>query len=109
VHSFTAGQGNEGDIGVASNAFGVHRDHRLIDESSQVGIEGGHALTLLGFGCHMHNVNLRMGGEEPNRLGSTIAGGTNDACFDVLHDDLPASPNSYMLNLACVAGASRRC
>jgi hypothetical protein len=46
-----------------ANALGVHRNHRLINETTQVGVEFRHDLPLLRFGGDVDYFNVRVRGE----------------------------------------------
>ena len=68
VHGFPARERHERDLRVPPDAFRIDRDHGLIDEAAQVGIEAGHALALLGFGSDMNDLDLGVHSEKPHRL-----------------------------------------
>src|SRR5919206_1677079 len=68
-----------------ANALGVHRDHSLIDETTQIGIEFRHDLPLLRFGGDVDHFNVRVRGEQPHGLCPPIARSSNDACLDLVH------------------------
>jgi hypothetical protein len=46
-----------------ANALGVYRNHRLINETTQVGVEFRHDLPLLRFGGDVDYFNVRVRGE----------------------------------------------
>ena len=56
-----------------ANALGVHRNHGLINETTQVGVEFRHDLPLLRFGGDMDHFNMRVHGEQPYGLRPPIA------------------------------------
>src|SRR5262245_65500111 len=72
-----------------ANALGIHRNHRLINEATQVGVEFRHDLPLLRFGGDVDHFNVRMRSEQPHGLRSPIARSSNDACLDLVHELSP--------------------
>ena len=56
-----------------ANACGVHRNHGLIHEPAQVGVEGGHTLPLVRVGGDMDQFHMGVRGEQPYGLCPPIA------------------------------------
>src|SRR5262249_61947884 len=91
MHGLTTGQRHKSDIGVMANALCIHRNHRLINETTQVGVEFRHDLPLLRFGGDVDHFNVRMRGEQPYSLRPSIARSSNDACLDLVHELSPSA------------------
>src|SRR4029453_6129951 len=72
-----------------ANALGVHRNHRLINETTQVGVEFRHDLPLLRFGGDVDHFNMWVRGYKPAGLRPPIARSSNDACLDLVHEFSP--------------------
>ena len=73
-----------------ANALCIHRNHRLINETTQVGVEFRHDLPLLRFSGDVDHFNVRVRGEQPDGLSPPIARSSNDACLDLVHELSPS-------------------
>jgi hypothetical protein len=56
-----------------TNALCIHRSHRLINETAQVGVEFRHDLPLLRFSGDVDDFNVWVRGEQPHSLRPSIA------------------------------------
>src|SRR5262245_39889332 len=72
-----------------ANALGSHRNHRLINETTQVGVEFRHDLPLLRFSSDVDHFNVWVRGEQPDGLRPSIARSSNDAYLDLVHELSP--------------------
>src|SRR5712691_9457084 len=72
-----------------ANALCIYRNHRLINETTQVGVEFRHDLPLLRFGGDVDHFNVRVRGEQPYGLRPPIARSSNDACLNLVHELSP--------------------
>ena len=72
VHGLATGQRHQSHVGFAPDAFHVQGDHFLVHKVPQIRIQTGHGAALLRLGGNVHDIHLRMAGQQPHRLGAAV-------------------------------------